>query len=128
MNEYRMMIRRTVRFTLVLAVFWAVLWAVVPMWRPIFSGLTIGTATSLYFAVSAARQAETAGDAALHQTGKKPILQASNRMLMIAAAVLISQAVTERWGYVNVPAMLMGMFTYQTYVLGVCIHQLLSNK
>ncbi|MFC4769522.1 ATP synthase subunit I [Effusibacillus consociatus] len=120
MEEAKKIVRRTVKYTLYITLVWAVLWAVVPAWRSIFSGLTIGTAVSVYFAVSVARQAEMAMDIAMRGGRKKPVIPFFSRVAVIALAVMI----VHKLAYPNVYAMIGALFTYQIVIfVDMCVHR-----
>lgn len=120
MDEFTVLVRRTVRITLYLTVLWCVLWAVAPAWKSIFSGLAIGTAVSTYFALSVARQTEMAAAVALQGKKKKPAIPLFSRIAMILLAVLIALKLS----YPNVLVMIFSFFTYQ----GVILAGMLANR
>lgn len=117
MNEFQLLARRTVRYTGYVTGIFAILWALLPSLQPYFAGLTIGSAVSLYFAVSLTKQAEMAADVALRQVRKKPSVVMAYRLVMILGAVLMLQALEPRIGYVSPLAMIAGFFVYQLVIL-----------
>lgn len=118
MDEFQMLARRIVKNTALVTALFAILWAVLPSLKSIFAGLTIGSAVSLYFAVSAYKQTEQTADVALRQVKKRPSMIMAFRMVMIVAAVLVAKALERKFGYVSLPAMLVGFFVYQVMLLG----------
>lgn len=127
MNEYNLLVRRMVRFTMYLTVVWIVLWAVLPVWKSVFAGLSIGSAVSIYFALSTARQAELAGDIALKKAGRKPATQMGFRFLMILAGVMVYRVLSEKWGYISFPAVVLGMVTYPLLAVGMYVRQITTK-
>lgn len=117
MNEFHRLARTTVKYTLIITVVFAALWALLPSLKSIFAGLTIGSAVSLYFAVSASKQTEMAADVALRNVKKRPSAVMMYRMVMILGAVLLVQALEPRIGYVSLPGLLIGFFVYQLVIL-----------
>ncbi|ARU60537.1 hypothetical protein CBW65_05185 [Tumebacillus avium] len=117
MNEFHRLARTTVKYTLIITVVFAALWALLPSLKSIFAGLTIGSAVSLYFAVSASKQTEMAADVALRNVKKRPSAVMMFRMVMILGAVLVVQALEPRIGYVSLPGLLIGFFVYQLVIL-----------
>lgn len=117
MNEFHRLARTTVKYTLIITVVFAALWALLPSLKSIFAGLTIGSAVSLYFAVSASKQTEMAADVALRNVKKRPSTIMMFRMVMILGAVLLVQALEPRIGYVSLPGLLIGFFVYQLVIL-----------
>ncbi|MFD2170198.1 hypothetical protein [Tumebacillus lipolyticus] len=117
MNEFQRLVRRTVKSTLTVTLVFAALWALLPSLRSLFAGLTIGSAVSLYFAVSASKQTEMAADVALRQVRKRPSTIMMYRMVMILGAVLVVQALEPKIGYVSLPGLLIGFFVYQLVLL-----------
>ncbi|TCP57733.1 hypothetical protein EV586_102177 [Tumebacillus sp. BK434] len=117
MNEFNRLARTTVKYTLIITLVFAALWALLPSLKSIFAGLTIGSAVSLYFAVSASKQTEMAADVALRNVKKRPSVVMMYRMVMILGAVLLVQALEPRIGYVSLPGLLIGFFVYQLVIL-----------
>jgi cytochrome bd-type quinol oxidase subunit 2 len=112
MEEAKKLVQRTVRRTLFIALVWCVLWALVPAWKSIFSGLAIGTAASVYFAISVSRQLETATTIALSGEKRKPGFPLVSRIAIIALAVMI----VNKLSYPNVLSMILAFFTYQAVI------------
>jgi len=117
-NQFHLLAGRTVRYTAYLVGIFAILWAVLPASKSLFAGLTIGTAVSVYFAVSAAKQVEMVGMVAERQQNKKPSVMMAYRMVMIMGAVLLVRALEARIGYVSIPGLVIGFFVYQFVILG----------
>jgi hypothetical protein len=109
MEDFHGVVRQVARRTAYVTVFWAVLWLILPPWKAIFAGLTIGSAVSLYFAISIARQTEMATAVALGQKKKKPIVALISRIAMIALGVMAIL----RLGYPSIWWFLAGLYTYQ---------------
>jgi ATP synthase protein I len=128
MNEFHRLARSTVKNTLILTFVFAALWALLPSQKSIFAGLTIGSAVSLYFAVSASKQTEMAADVALRQVKKRPSVIMVYRMVMILAAVLVVQALEQKIGYVSLPGLLIGFFVYQFVLLGGFLYNKLTTS
>ncbi len=120
MNEYRATVRKTVSRTLYIAVLWTILWVVLPGWKDIFSGLAIGSAVSVYFAISVARQTEMAAAVSVRKEKKKPITAMVSRIAIVALAVMMQA----KLGYPNVLLMILSFFTYQ----GVILADLFINR
>jgi hypothetical protein len=118
MNEFQLLARRTIRNTSYVMALFAILWAVLPALAPLFAGLTIGSAVSLYFAVSASKQTEMAADVALGNARKKPSAMMAYRLIMIVAAVLVVRGLQPKIGYVSLPGLVIGMYVYQLVILG----------
>ncbi|WP_018132970.1 ATP synthase subunit I [Effusibacillus pohliae] len=112
MEEARQLVRRTVTWTLLITVVWIVLWVVAPAWKSIFSGLAIGAAVSVYFAVSVARQAEMAMAVAMRGGRKKPVMPFIARIAVVAFAVMVAH----KLAYPNVYAMIAALFTHQIVI------------
>lgn len=112
MEDAKKFVRRTIGFTLSITVVWMVLWGTVPAWKPLFSGLALGSAVSVYFAVSLARQAEAAALAGMRGGGRRPVMPFLSRIAAIALAVLIA----DKLAYPNVYAMIFALFTYQIVI------------
>ncbi|MBL0385436.1 hypothetical protein JJB07_02140 [Tumebacillus sp. ITR2] len=118
MNEFHLLARRTIKNTTIVTVLLAALWALLPQYASVFAGLTIGSAVSLYFAVSVARQTEQAAEVALFQVKKRPSIVMVFRIVMVMAAILIMRIVEKKIGYVSLPGLIVGLFTYQFVLLG----------
>lgn len=114
MEEFNRMVRQVTRRTLYATALFGVLWLVFYQWKSIFAGLTIGSAVSLYFAISVARQTEMATAIALRQKRKKPIVALVSRIAMIALGVMV----INRLVYPSIWWFLVGLFTYQVILLG----------
>ncbi|ASS73849.1 hypothetical protein CIG75_01910 [Tumebacillus algifaecis] len=128
MNEFQRLAKRTVKYTLIITLIFAALWALLPSFKSIFAGLTIGSAVSLYFAVSASKQTEMAADVALRNVKKRPSAVMMYRMVMILGAVLLAQALEPRIGYVSLPGMLIGFFVYQLVILAGFLYNKLKTS
>jgi hypothetical protein len=109
MDDFHGVVRQVVKRTLYVTVFLGVLWLLFDPWKSIFAGLTIGSAVSLYFAVSLARQTEMATAVALGQKKKKPIVAMVSRIAMIALGVMA----IHRLGYPSIWMFLVGLYTNQ---------------
>ncbi|WP_152559224.1 hypothetical protein [Tumebacillus flagellatus] len=118
MNEFHLLARRTIKNTTIVTVIFAALWALLPRFASVCAGLTIGSAVSLYFAVSVARQTEQVAEVALFQSKKRPSMIMVFRIVMVIAAILIMRIVEKRIGYVSLPSLIIGLFTYQIVLLG----------
>ncbi|HEU4962407.1 MAG TPA: hypothetical protein VFV52_00895 [Bacilli bacterium] len=120
MNEFQRYVQRTVKLTALATALFAILWVLLPSTKPIFIGLTLGSVVSLYFAISTAKQAEMAADVALRQVRKRPSIVMSYRIAMVMAAVLAKVFLERKFGpgYVSLPMMVLGFFTYQFVMLG----------
>jgi hypothetical protein len=118
MNEFHLLAGRTVRYTAYMVAVFAILWVALPDYKSLFAGLTIGTAVSVYFAISVAKQVEMSGDVAERKQKKKPSVMMAYRMVMIMGAVLIVRALEPKIGYVSIPGLVIGFFVYQVIILG----------
>jgi hypothetical protein len=128
MNEFHELARRTVRFTTVITVLFAILWALLPSGKPYFAGLTIGSAVSLYFAISAVKQTEMAADVALRNVRKRPSYVMMFRITMIVAAIIVARVLESRIGYVSLPMMVVGFFVYQIVIMGGFLYNKLKTS
>lgn len=119
MNEFHVYTQRTVKLTALATALFAILWVVLPSGKPVFTGLTLGSVVSLYFAISLVKQAEMTADVALRQARKRPAIVMSYRIAMVMAAVLAKVYLERKFGpgYVSLPAMVLGFFTYQFIML-----------
>lgn len=118
MNEFHLLARRTIKNTTIVTVLFAALWALLPRYASLFAGLTIGSAVSVYFAISVARQTEMVAEVALFQVRKRPAAVVMFRIIMIMAAVLAIKVLQNKIGYVSLPGLVIGLFTYQFVLLG----------
>ncbi|MGZ4111789.1 MAG: hypothetical protein ACXVP5_05055 [Tumebacillaceae bacterium] len=128
MNEFHELARRTVRFTASITVLFAILWALLPSFKPYFAGLTIGSAVSLYFAISAVKQTEMAADVALRNVRKRPSYVMMFRITMIVAAIIVARVFESRIGYVSLPMMVVGFFVYQIVIMGGFLYNKLKTS
>lgn len=117
MNEFHLLAGRTVKLTAYMVAVFAILWAVLPDYKSLMAGLTIGTAVSVYFAISVAKQVDMAGMVAERKQNKKPSVMMAYRMVMIMGAVLIVRALEPKIGYVSLPGLVFGFFIYQIIIL-----------
>lgn len=112
MEDAKKYVQRTVRYTILFTLVWFVLWALVPAWKSIVSGLAIGSAVSVYFAVSFARQAQMGAATAARGGKNKPIVPFVSRIAAIAVAVMIANKLS----YPNVYALIFALLTYQVVI------------
>lgn len=118
MNEFHHLARRTIKNTTIVTAILAILWVLLPRYASLLAGLTIGSAVSLYFAVSVAKQVEMAAEVALFQARKRPSFVMVFRIIMVMAAVLAIKVLQPKIGYVSLPGLIIGLFTYQYVLLG----------
>jgi hypothetical protein len=128
MNEFHELARRTVRITAIVTVLFAILWAVLPSLMPYLAGLTIGSAVSLYFAISAVKQTEMAADVALRNVRKRPSYVMMFRIIMIVGAIVVARVLESRIGYVSLPMMVVGFFVYQFVIMGGFLYNKLKTS
>lgn len=114
MENFHLIVQQVIKRTSYATLLFGFLWGLLTPWKDIFAGLTIGSAVSLYFALSIARQVEMATAVAERKQKKRPVLALVSRLAMIALGVMLLRLL----GYPSIWWFLVGLFTYQVILYG----------
>lgn len=112
MLDFHLLARHTVRTTLWVTLLAVILWAIVPTpWRQELAGFAIGSAVSSFYALSAARQIETARRLALGLSNRRPGIAGISRLAVVALGGFVVSRFHE-----SIAMFLIGMFVSQIVI------------